>query len=225
MWGYYGSKSKIIDLYPEPKFDIIIEPFAGTAQYALKYWDRDVILIDKYPTICNLWKWLQGCSREDILQTRRLEYGQSTDDFEWDCQERKDLVGFIIGGAPTMPKKHATKWKTVLRPNTQNFKLGMIADNLDRIRHWQIIQGDYTDSPDIPATWFVDPPYVVGGRFYKFGSKLLDYGKLAEWCRSRKGQTIVCEAENQDWLPFTKLTESRGNKYKHKEYIWTNEQT
>jgi len=43
MWGYYGSKSKIIDFYPEPKEDKIIEPFAGTAQYALKFWEKDAI--------------------------------------------------------------------------------------------------------------------------------------------------------------------------------------
>ena len=29
MFSYYGSKSKIVHLYPTPKFDKIIEPFAG----------------------------------------------------------------------------------------------------------------------------------------------------------------------------------------------------
>jgi site-specific DNA-adenine methylase len=70
MWGYYGSKSKIVKHYPAPKYGTIIEPFAGTAQYALMYWDRDVILIDKYEVICNLWKWLQTCSKADILSIR-----------------------------------------------------------------------------------------------------------------------------------------------------------
>lgn len=73
MWGYYGSKSKIIEKYPPPKFDTVIEPFAGTAQYALKYWDRNIILIEKYDVICNLWKWLQKCSKQDILSTRQLK--------------------------------------------------------------------------------------------------------------------------------------------------------
>jgi len=66
MWSYYGSKSKVIDLYPSPKFDKIIEPFAGSARYALKYFDRDVLLVDKYPVIVDLWKWLQKVSEADI---------------------------------------------------------------------------------------------------------------------------------------------------------------
>ena len=51
MFSYYGSKSKVVDLYPRPKFDKIIEPFAGSARYALKYFDRDVLLVDKYEVI------------------------------------------------------------------------------------------------------------------------------------------------------------------------------
>lgn len=47
MFSYYGSKSKIIRYYSEPKHDIIIEPFAGSAQYAFKYWDKQVTLIEK----------------------------------------------------------------------------------------------------------------------------------------------------------------------------------
>lgn len=224
MWGYYGSKSKIVKHYPPPKFDTIIEPFAGTAQYSLKYWEHDVILIEKYSVISNLWKWLQVCSKDDILNTRQLKFGENTDDFEWDCPEQKDLVGFIITGAPSMPKKTASKWKTVIRPNTQQYKLNLIADNLDKIRHWKIIEGDYLeDSPDIEATWFIDPPYVVGGKYYRHGSKNIDYNALGTWCMERKGQVIVCESDNQQWLPFEPLITSRGNRYQHKEYIWTND--
>lgn len=224
MWGYYGSKSKIVKYYPIPIHDTIIEPFAGTAQYALTYWDKDVILIEKYDTICNLWKWLQTCSKNDILSIRQLKYGEKTDDFTWDCQEQKDLIGFIITGAPSMPKKTASKWKTIIRPNTQQFKLETIANNLEKIRHWKIICGDYREcSPDIKATWFVDPPYVVGGKYYKYGSKDIDYVKLGEWCKHRKGQIIVCESEGANWLPFSPFVTSRGNRYQHKEVIWTHE--
>lgn len=220
MWGYYGSKSKIVGKYPPPVFSKIIEPFAGTAQYSLMYWDRDIHLIEKYDVIVNLWKWLQKCSKNDILSIRRLKYGESTDDFKWDCQEQKDLIGFIITGAPSMPKKTASKWKTIIRPNTQNYKLQYIADNLERIRHWKVECGSYESLANEEATWFVDPPYVVGGKYYKYGSKDIDYKLLGEWCKSRKGQVIACEAEGADWLPFVSLTESRGNRYQHKEVIW-----
>ena len=91
MWGYYGSKSKVANKYPKPIHDKIIEPFAGTAQYSLLYWEKEVHLIEKYEVIVNLWKWLQNCTPNDILGIRRLKFGESTDDFEWDCQEQKDL--------------------------------------------------------------------------------------------------------------------------------------
>ncbi len=48
MFSYYGSKSKIIKYYSTPKHDTIIEPFAGSAQYSFHYWDKQVILIEKF---------------------------------------------------------------------------------------------------------------------------------------------------------------------------------
>ena len=68
MWSYYGSKSKIINCYPPPKHDMIIEPFAGSARYSLKYWNNVVILVEKYDLIVKLWKWLQQAQKEDILK-------------------------------------------------------------------------------------------------------------------------------------------------------------
>lgn len=35
----------------------------------------------------------------------------------------------------------------------------IMAQNLYKVKHWEIINGDYTEAPDIKATWFVDPPY------------------------------------------------------------------
>lgn len=223
MWGYYGSKSKIIKYYPEPKFNTIIEPFCGTAQYSLKYWDKNVILFDKYEIIINLWKWLQKCSKDDILSIRELKFGESTDNFKWNCKEEKDLVGFIICGAPSAPRKKATKWKTELRPNTQKYKKKIISENLEKIRHWDIRLGCYKQISNVEATWFVDPPYKKGGEHYIHGSKKIDYNHLSKWCKKRLGQVIVCEGEGADWLPFKHLLSSRGNSKNYKEYIWTND--
>ena len=72
------------------------------------------------------------------------------------------------------------------------------------------------------ATWFIDPPYQVAGRHYRFGSEQLDYARLAKWCRSRPGQVIVCENEGADWLPFRPLAAVKTTRAKRrsKEVIW-----
>jgi len=54
----------------------------------------------------------------------------------------------------------------------------------------------------------------------------VDYERLASWCRTRKGQTIVCENEGATWLPFepflvTKANESKTGGKRSREAIWT----
>ena len=88
-----------------------------------------------------------------------------------------------------------------------------------------VIEGDYTDAPDIEATWFIDPPYQYrGGRKYPQGSDAIDYTRLAEWCQTRRGQVIVCEAEPADWLPFRHLASLKNMKNSlTSELVWTNQ--
>ena len=220
MWGYYGSKSKIVKKYPYPRYEKIIEPFAGTAQYSLLHFEKDVTLVEKYDVIAKLWKWLQSCSKSDITGLPRLKCGENVDDFKWDCEEAKWLVGFIITGAPAQPKKTASKWKTIIRPNTQEYKLKFISENLYKIKHWKIIQGDYSDLKNEEATWFIDPPYQFGGQYYKHGNKNIDFSSLAVWCKERKGQVIVCENSKASWLPFSSLTEMHGVKFNTTECMY-----
>src|SRR3990167_4387390 len=103
MWSYYGSKSKIVNYYPPPKYDKIIEPFAGSARYSLKYFDREVILVDKYDVIVRLWKWLQECKPSDILKLPKLKQGEFVSDFNLSYEEGL-LVGFLAGTAQGKPR-------------------------------------------------------------------------------------------------------------------------
>ena len=58
MFSYYGTKKRIAKKYPEPKYDIIIEPFAGAGAgagaYACLYPDRKVKLYDTYDKIAEV---------------------------------------------------------------------------------------------------------------------------------------------------------------------------
>jgi hypothetical protein len=74
------------------------------------------------------------------------------------------------------------------------------------------------------ATWFVDPPYNnAAGNGYKFGAKLLDFARLAEWCRALPGQVMVCENAGATWLPFRPLLRQHGQIHSTVEAIWQNE--
>jgi len=55
MFSYYGSKSKLAQHYPTPKYDTIVEPFAGAAGYSLygDNWKKNVLLYaDKAAETC-----------------------------------------------------------------------------------------------------------------------------------------------------------------------------
>jgi hypothetical protein len=90
------------------------------------------------------------------------------------------------------------------------------------IRQWRITQLDYRDLPNIEATWFVDPPYSGSyRRRYRTHLEPHEYNELADWCRSRHGEVIVCEAVGAAWLPFVPFTKGRGQRLKAaNEAIW-----
>ncbi len=222
MWSYYGSKSKIVHRYPAPKFDKIIEPFAGSARYALRYFDRDVLLVDKYKDITDIWLWLQECSEQDILKLPRLKEGERVSDYNFDCNEAALLMGFLVGKGLEAPRDKATARATTLRPNNINFQLKQIAGNLYKIKHWQIISGSYKNIANQKATWFIDPPYQHGGYVYKENNNDWNYSELAEWCKTRIGHTIVCENMKADWLPFVPLHKMKGSIHTTTEAVWSN---
>ena len=218
MFSYYGSKSKIVDYYPPPKHKRIIEPFAGSARYSLKYWQNDVLLVDKYPVIVGIWNYLIQATKADILALPDLKTGDNVDTFNI-SQEEKWLIGFCINGGSAQPKKTAKDY------NTWGEAKIRIADDVQKIKHWKVILGSYEDLENEEATWFIDPPYQFGGEWYVKSTKHIDFNKLAEWCQGRNGQVIVCENTKADWLPFKPMVDMQGAMYKTTEAIWSNQRT
>jgi len=203
MFYYYGRKKQIAKHYPEPIHDTIIEPFAGAAAYSLHgdNWKKNVILIEKDPRVVKIWEWLiETATPEDIRALPDLKIGDKTSDF------------FHIVHAAT---KQAFHYKTIKVTAVMERNWGCskryIEKNIHKIKHWKVICGDYTEAPDIAATWFIDPPYKgAPGTGYGFGSSQIDYDELAEWIKSRKGQSICCEGEFGDYLPFEPLLTLKG---------------
>lgn len=206
MFSYYGSKSKIVNYYQPPIYKRIIEPFAGSARYSLKYWQNDVLIIDKYERLINIWKHLQQSTIKDIEQLPILKKGENLNNFEFLSNEEKDLLGFMIQAGVNAPRLTCTEAGVRNQKTAKN----NIMRDLHKIKHWEIIHGSFEDLKNEEATWFIDPPYQFGGEYYRINNKNLDYNKLGEWCKERKGQTIVCENTKADWLPFKQLKKIQG---------------
>jgi hypothetical protein len=223
MWGYYGAKTLLVDCYPKPVHDKIIEPFAGSARYALKHFEKDVLLVDKYPVIVSIWNWLKVCSPEDVLRLpKTVKPGQTINDFNFDSDAERYLFGFLIGKAPEAPRNKVSDRVSIARPNYINYSLQRIAKNLYKIRHWNIIEGSYEMIPNQVCTWFIDPPYQFGGGCYPKSSRHINYSDLAGWCTVRTGQQIICENTKANWLPFVPLKSITGSNGKSTEAIYTN---
>lgn len=221
MWSYYGSKTQLAHLYPPPKYGKIIEPFAGSARYALRYFDRDVLLVDKYEPVARLWKWLQQCSEKDVLETPLFKFGENIQDYPYDCEERYYLVAFLHSFGSHSVRNNSTP-RIRERPNSPKFTRDKIAASLYKIRHWEIRHGSYESIENEEATWFIDPPYFVGGHSYPCSNKKIDYQHLGKWSMERSGQVIVCENMKADWLPFKPMTSQFTLRGEYHEAIWSN---
>lgn len=219
-FSYYGAKGDLVKYYPKPKHDTIIEPFAGSARYSCKYWDRQVILADKSREICKVWEYLRNASEQDILGLPKLKVGQSTDHYEFRhlSADEKRFLGFLVNIAFTGGAKTVTKWVGSIEQDLIN-----ISKQVSHFKHWQIINKPYWElNKDIEATWYIDPPYEFGGDKYPHGSKDINFKRLADWCKSRQGQVMVCENTKATWMDFKPLVANSGQVHDTVEAIWCN---
>lgn len=217
MFSYLGSKSKIVHLYPEPLHDTIIEPFCGSARYALRYFDRNVKLYDKSDYVVAVWRYLIAASKQDILNLPLIKDGETVNDYNLTDAE-KWLIGYNLTRAKSIPRKRG------YGRNSWEKDRQRIADSVHKVSHWQIFQESYTEIPSETATHFIDPPYKFAQKTTseKYLHWQVDYNFLAEWVKSRKGQVIVAEGEHSDWLPFLYLTSMGGMSAYHEEYMYHN---
>lgn len=224
MFKYFGSKLRLADRYPPPRLGIIVEPFAGSAAYAVRHRrsvDR-VVLIEADKRIAALWERILLMSADELLALPIPEQGERS----------SEILVALAAGRTTRD----TPESFVVSPRmAQRFTpmISRMASVIDECRHFEIVNGDFTVAPDIEATWFIDPPYqpragrwdrTRGGR-YLHSNQAIDYGYLGEWSRARKGQVIVCEQSGSTWMPWTNSVEHRsGTHDAYHEVWWTNEQ-
>lgn len=221
FFKYYGGKVSVARHYGPPTHEIVIEPFCGAAGFCT-YWNvKHAILIEKDPTIYAIWDYLINHATYDeimsidtsITSTAHLDY----------CDPIINIISFFMGRGDPQPlrKQMTPSNEKAWSPNAFSKIVSRIARQIDQIKDWTIIHGDYTDAPNIEAHWFIDPPYQYQGKLYKEGSNGIDYEYLGEWCKSRMGSVVVCEAEPADWLPFDVFRTCRNQKReKYNELVW-----
>lgn len=232
LFKWFGSKWLSSKTLPVPLHETIIEPFAGSAGYSLRYASRKVIIAEKDPYIYALWKWLiqtgvrngeqfirdipVNISVGTDIRNLGLGYGQQLLLKSW---QRTNNVGSCWTISP---------WGNSPGQWTANTR-ARVAEEVQAIKHWQVYQ-DASELFDLKqeATWFIDPPYEYN---YKYKSLVLDYTTLGERITRLNGQKIVCEAvcpktgkvpEWLDFKPFGERITSRrkpGNNHHSKELI------
>lgn len=216
FFKYFGGKYRLALKYPAPRFDLIVEPFAGAAGYSIKYFNKEVVLCDLDPEIVALWRYLIGVSSEEIMKLPILRADERISEYNLIPEAKlllsrwvqvshrtSDMSSVWMRSAMFFTPFQDVFWNESIRER--------IARQVNYIRHWKIYECSYEDCPiSGPATWFVDPPYEIMGKYYEFGSDRIDYAHLGDWCRTRKGQVIACENEGANWLPFRFLTKNFG---------------
>lgn len=227
FFNYYGGKYRLAPRYPRPRWGTIVEPFAGSAGYSVRYHNRRVVLYDLNPQVVGTWDYLIRTSARDILSLP-LVFDDVRDLSI--CQEAKWLIGWWINKGTASPccrpssrmksnRRPHSHWGTVIRLR--------LARQVECIRHWKVTKADYTDADcGGKATWFIDPPYQRSG--YKYPYRDVDYLGLKGWVQRLSGQVIACGQEGDDWLDFRPFCTTRSmNGFKlsgtSKEVIWTND--
>lgn len=230
FFSYYGGKWRAAIHYPRPQYSTIIEPFAGSAGYSLRYPDHDITLIEKSEVLYGIWSYLIHVTEAEILSLPDIPHGMKINDIHGICQEARWLMGFCVNNATSSPMQSPSKWARET-PNSVRWwsaaRRKRIASQLYAIRHWRILHGSYEQIEiGSPVTWFIDPPYQIQGKYYPCCD--IDYNRLGQWCRTLPGQVIVCEGQDANWLPFEKFMNAKKATNRHHknktspEMIWTN---
>lgn len=226
LFPFYGSKYRAARHYAPPIHRVTVEPFAGGAGYSLAHDVREAVLVEKDPIIAGLWRWLISASEADVLRLPLLlNVGDSVNDHQLEPGERA-LIGFWLNRGSATPKLSRTAYSARTDRGQLNWSekaRERVAASLHAIRGWTLIEGDFSAAPDIAADWFIDPPYVDKGRFYRV--RFTDFDRLGAWAQARLGNVTVCEGPGADWLPFRPIGSFKSSLGRAVEYVWTNDVT
>ncbi len=117
FFGFYGGKWRDTPKhYPPPVHETIVEPFAGSAGYSLRYFDRRVVLCEIDPVIAGIWTFLTRASAAEIRSIPDLDPDQTVDDLArlgrcpgWLPVGRDRSPRLVDGGQPVRCTRQTTR--------------------------------------------------------------------------------------------------------------------
>lgn len=212
FFPYAGGKLRLSDRYPRPRFEKIIEPFAGSAGYSTRYPMLKIELYDLDPVIYGVWHYLIHVKEKEFLKLPTPDGMYWIDDLKI-CQEAKWFIGFWCNMNCSRPvqRPHKMMLEKHYRYRTVfwgKFVKEKLATQLEWIRHWKVFNKDFCNVANEVATWFIDPPYQYRN-IYRLHN--VDFKAIAKWSKQRRGQIIVCESGGANWLPFKHLANTSSN--------------
>jgi len=227
---YFGSKWNLSKHYPKPKHEWIIEPFAGSACYAMRHYHHKVWINDIDERVYDAWKFLIESDPEDILKIPIFKAGDNVSEIVQEIGDEFSALVPLLTSCGTRNQSKVTSFAAKRWSENVRKRLSLISSS---IKHWKITNLSYQDIENIEATWFIDPPYKSMGKLYKHSCRDIDYNNLGEWSKERNGQVIVCEGDDHgNWLPFEEYSVNavsysnrKGYSKKSKEYIWTKDES
>lgn len=226
LFKWFGSKWQASKWYPRPLTRIVCEPFAGSAGYSLRHYEKEVILAESNIHLQALWQWLINEATErdiraipvnldvgsDIKALTSLAYGQKLLLKHW---QRTNNVGDCWTVSP---------WGNLPGQWTENTR-ARVAIEVHAVKHWKICQDKAIVLFDCnrsrrDITWFIDPCYQYN---YQYKCPTTDYAALADEITTLKGAAIACEAVCQKtgarptYLPFVDFRKTVTSRRKQNE--------
>lgn len=236
LFKWFGSKWQASKYYPIPLGGYLFEPYAGSASYSLRNYDKNlkVCIAESNPLLYQLWRWLINEATTKLIldipidiepgtniKKLGLTQGQSLLLKHW---QRTNNVGHCWTTSP---------WGNSPGQWTKNTR-ERVSEEIKFVKDWTLLhsaQNIWNFISAYDSTFFVDPPYMYN---YKYQCSDIDYQWLAkEILRRECRRMIVCEAVHPktgiqpDWLPFepfrSTVTSRRKATQSHhsKELIYT----
>lgn len=203
LFKWFGSKWLASKLYPPPDHDSIFEPYAGSAGYSLRHFQKNVTIYDDNEQLKALWSWLINDANYELIKSipTNIEVGY-------------DIRNLNLSSGQQLLLKHWQRTNTVgncWTISSWGNKPGQwtestrerVAREVEFIKHWKFCPITWKEE----GTYFVDPPYEFN---YRYGIRTFDYDELVQNISSvpESSTVIVCEAACQKtgalptYLPF-----------------------